>query len=58
MREISCKDITEAVRGLFLKACLCPPDDVTAAIKEARERETSPRGREVLSQLLENADIA
>ena len=58
MREIAAAEITAAIRGLFAQACLCPGSDVLAALKQARQEEESPQGREILRQLLENADVA
>jgi fumarate hydratase subunit alpha len=40
------------------QANFCLPADVYAAIQAARQREKSPLCREVLGELLENADIA
>lgn len=58
MREIAAAEITAAIRGLFAQACLCPGSDVLAALEQARQEEESPQGREILRQLLENADVA
>ena len=58
MREIVAGLVTEAVAGLFRQANYELPEDVLAALRQAREREVSPPGREVLDRILENADIA
>lgn len=58
IREISAAAITEAVEQLVQEANFCLPADVYAAIQAARQREKSPLCREVLGELLENADIA
>jgi len=58
MREIPAQAVTEAVEGLFAEANLKLPEDVTAALRRALETEISPSGREVLSRILENAEIA
>lgn len=58
MREIESEEIAQAVRQLFLEACLCPPKEVMEAIANAAETEPSEQGREVLRQLEENGKIA
>ncbi len=58
IREISAQQISHAVAQLFLKACVCPPKDVIDCLAQAKERESSPQGREIFRQLLENAQIA
>lgn len=58
MREIDAKEVTKTVARLFQEACYTLPDDVAAALKQARENEDSPVGREILDRILENADIA
>jgi len=58
MREIKAAAITEAVAGLFIEANQKLPDDVTAALNRALAAEVSEDGREVLSRILENAEIS
>ena len=58
MREIEASAITQAVAQLCQQANFELGDDVLAALKQAEHTEESPLGREVLSQLLENARIA
>ena len=58
MREIRCEKITETVARLCIEANYYLGDDVLKALRQAREAEVSPVGREVLDQLLENADVA
>ncbi len=58
MREIDAKEITLAVSRLFQEACHYLPEDVLNALKQARQTEESPIGREVLDSILENADIS
>lgn len=58
MREISADTVTGAVAGLFKQAGYELSDDVLAALKEARRKEISESGREVLDTILENASIA
>ncbi len=58
VRELDVGLITEAVAALCVAANCDLPDDVRAALTAARAAEESDVGREVLGQLLENADIA
>ncbi len=58
MREISCEEITETVARLCIEANYYLGDDVIEALRQARDAEVSPVGREVLDQLLENAAVA
>ena len=58
MRKIEASTITKAVARLCQEANFVLGDDVLAAIKEAQKTEESPLGKEVLSLLLENAQIA
>jgi len=58
MREIDCRQITEAIGRMCLKAnCLISPD-IRAALSRSGECETSELGREVLETLLRNAQVA
>jgi len=58
MRDIEASTITEAVSRLFQEANFYLGEDVSAALKQARQDEESPLGREVIDRILENADIA
>jgi len=58
MREISTEKITAAVAGLCMSANYELGDDVKAALKAAHKTETSPVGRGILEQIIENAEIA
>ena len=58
MREIEASAITQAVARLCQQANFEFDEGVLAALKEAQQTEESELGREVLSQLLENAQIA
>ncbi len=58
MREISGKEITETVARLCIEANYYLGDDVIKALRQARDTEVSPVGRQVLDQLLENANVA
>lgn len=58
MKEVHVKDISAAVARLCVDACCRLPADVRAAFAERRKSEPSPVGRDILGQLMENADIA
>ncbi len=58
MRDIDAKEVTKTVERLFLEANFYLTDDVLAAIKTAKDTEESPVAKEVLEQIIKNADIA
>ena len=58
MREIEAKSITQAVAQLCQEANFDLGEDVVAALEQAEQSEESELGKQVLSQLLENAQIA
>ncbi len=58
MRDIDARAVTETVARLFLEANYHLTDDVLAALKNAESNEESPAGKEVLRQIIKNADIA
>ncbi len=58
MREIAYEDIVKHVRDIIMYSATHLPEDALNALKEAYENEKSPVSKEVLKQLLENAEIA
>ena len=58
MREIKASAVTQTVAQLCQQANFVLGEDILAALKQAQQSEKSPLGREVLSQLIENARIA
>jgi len=58
MREIKAEDITRTIANLFEHSCHYLPEDVLAALKQAREKEESAVARNVLDRILENCEIA
>jgi len=58
MREIKTDDIIKAVAHLFEHSCHYLPEDVVAALKQARGREKSPVCRDVLDRILKNVEIS
>ncbi len=58
MRYIEFKKIAEIVESLCVSAGYELPDDVLAALKEAKRKETDSGAAKILNQLIENARIA
>jgi len=58
MRDIEAQEITKTISHLFQEANFFLPNDVLASLRQARETEESPVGREVIDRILENADIS
>jgi len=58
MREIGAGEVSSLVARLYQEANFFLPAAVIEAYREARKREKSPLGREVLESLMENARIA
>jgi len=58
MRDIALLDITQTVAELCQESNYILGEDVISALKQAIEVEESMTGRDVLRQLLENADVA
>lgn len=58
MREISAEEITKAVARLAVQACCQLPQEMKEAIEKALKTEPSPVGRDILGQLVKNAEIA
>jgi fumarate hydratase subunit alpha len=58
MREVNVKDVTKTVARLFQEASFYLTDDVLAAIKKAQQTEESPVAKEVLEQIIKNAEVA
>jgi len=58
VRELDVAAVTAALRDLCIAANYDLPVDVYDALVAAQQTEESPVGREVLAQLVENADIA
>jgi len=58
LREIKASAITETVAQLCQQANFALGEDVLAALKSAQQTEESPLGKEILHQIIENAQIA
>jgi len=58
MRDISCKEITELVARLCIEANVFIGDDIRKAIQNALQTEESSQGKVVLTDLLDNIELA
>lgn len=58
MRYLSADLVRQALTTLILATSRALPPDVEQAMRAAHTAESSPQGREILRQLLENADYA
>jgi fumarate hydratase subunit alpha len=58
LREVSVKEVTEAVTRLCQEANFSLPEDVLDALKNALKAEESPIGKQTLEQIIENANMA
>ncbi|QZY54722.1 fumarate hydratase [Crassaminicella profunda] len=58
MRRIDVKEIENTVRNLCIKANLYLGEDVIKAFEQAEKKEASPVGKEIIKNLIKNAEIA
>lgn len=58
MREIHCSEIIEAIKEMCIDANYYLSSDMRAIMDEARNKEESELGKQILSQLEENLEIA
>lgn len=58
IREIDAAQITATVKKLFMDCNYFIGDDIMHALTAAKERESSPVGKNVLDQIIENDNIA
>lgn len=58
MRELEARQITDTVARLCIESNYFLGEDVLASLRRFRDIEPSPAGREVLDQILENAEVA
>jgi len=58
LRHIACAQIADIVARLCIDACYQLPPDVSAALRQALDKEESPLGQDILRQILENETIA
>ncbi|MGR3303347.1 MAG: fumarate hydratase [Candidatus Scalindua sp.] len=57
MRQINTEEITDTVEKICIDANYNLGDDLIASLQNALNKEESPLGKEVISQILENAEI-
>lgn len=55
VREITAKEIADAVRDLVIETCCVLPEDVKSALEKAYNEEVSPSAKDALGDILENA---
>lgn len=58
MRTIHADEIRETVARLCWEACYHLPTDILNGFRQAEAKEASPLGRSILTQLIENAELA
>lgn len=58
MREIETKKIINTVKELCIEASILLSEDVLEALNEALKKEESPEGREIIRELIKNAEVA
>ena len=58
MRTIAFEHVVDAVQQLCISCGYDLPQDVLAALQDAREKESNPCAKRILGQLVENAQIA
>lgn len=58
MRTIDVQEVTQALAKMCLEAAYYLPEDVYNALVKGRETEESPLGKDVLTQIIKNADIS
>ncbi|NLD16281.1 MAG: fumarate hydratase [Tissierellia bacterium] len=58
MKTIHVDKITEEVKRMAIEAAYFLPDDVQKSLEDSREKDDWPLAKEILDQILENAEIA
>ncbi|HHV72206.1 MAG TPA: fumarate hydratase [Clostridia bacterium] len=58
MREVNVAEVAKAVEKLSIEANCCLPEDVLIGLQRAEAEEKSPLGKEILKQIIANAEIA
>ena len=58
MREITVSEITNKVEEMFIDACRNIPCNILASLKEAKEKEESALGKEVIERIIQNDELA
>jgi fumarate hydratase subunit alpha len=58
MRTIEVDKVTQALAKMCLEAAYYLPEDIYAALVKGQQTEESPLGKDVITQIIKNADIA
>ena len=58
MREVNVSDVTACIKRLCIEANYFLNSDIYNSFKDAYENEESPIGRDIINQLIKNADLA
>lgn len=58
MREVNVSDVTACIKRLCIEANYFLNSDIYDSFKDAYENEESPIGRDIINQLIKNADLA
>ena len=58
MREVNVRDVTACIKRLCMEANYYLNSDIYESFKDAYENEESPIGRDIINQLIKNADLA
>ena len=58
MREIKVSEITNKIEEMFIDACRNIPCNILSALKEAKDKEESPLGKEVIERIIQNDELA
>ncbi len=58
MRVVSVDKVRETVRDLYKETCVVLTPEMKRSFERARDSEPSPMGREILTMLIENAELA
>jgi fumarate hydratase subunit alpha len=58
MRTIHVDEIQNTIARLCWEACYYLPEDIVDGFKKAEQQEKSPLGKSIISQLIENAEMA
>ena len=58
MREIKVSEITAKIEEMFIDACRNIPCNILASLREAKDKEESPLGKEVIERIIQNDELA
>lgn len=58
MREVKVSEITNKIEEMFIDACRNIPCNILSALKEAKDKEESPLGKEVIERIIQNDELA